>query len=115
MRGWPILLALILAGCERKPQVIFADAAITLPDDPVDLPRGPGLQAVVENCTACHSPSTMLQQPEVSQEKWRSIVSKMIMVYKAPVDDQAIPEIIDYFVALQARQAKIAAPAGTDP
>jgi hypothetical protein len=106
MKGLAILaplFAVLLAGCESQPQVTFADASITLPDDPVDLPDGPGRDAVLENCTACHSPSTMLQQPRVSREKWESIANKMIEVYKAPVDPQAIPAIADYMVAVQAR------------
>lgn len=105
MRGLAVILALLLAGCDRAPQVIFADAAITLPDDPLDLPPGPGREAVLENCTACHSPSTMLQQPKVSREKWESIAKKMIEVYKAPVDEQAIPAIAGYMVAVQAEGA----------
>ena len=106
MKRGLMLLALLLAGCERAPQVTFADTAITLPDDPLDLPSGPGRQAVVENCTACHSPSTMLQQPQVSREKWDSIVGKMITVYKAPVDQEAIPEIVEYLMTVQADQAR---------
>ena len=106
MRYALILAPLLLAGCESQPQVAFADASITLPDDPLDLPPGPGLQTVVENCTACHSPSTMLQQPQISREKWESTVGKMITIYKAPVDEAAIPAIVDYFVAVQAAQAE---------
>ncbi len=109
MKRWSIILLLALGGCDRQPDVVFTDVAITLPDDPMDLPPGPGMQAVAENCTACHSPSTMLQQPKVSREKWQSLVEKMITVYKAPVDDRAIPEIVDYFVAVQAAQADPAA------
>jgi mono/diheme cytochrome c family protein len=97
----PLLIAIALAGCEAAPQVAFADASITLPDDPMDLPEGPGRQAVVDNCLACHSPSTMLQQPKVSREKWESIAGKMIEVYKAPVDPAAIPAIADYMVHVQ--------------
>jgi hypothetical protein len=100
-----LALALALAGCEAAPAVTFADASVTLPDDPLDLPEGPGRQAVLENCTACHSPSTMLQQPRVSREKWEEIAKKMIAVYKAPVDEAAIPAIADYMVAVQADQA----------
>lgn len=106
----PPLLA--LAACEAAPQVRFADAAITLPDDPMELPPGPGVAAVAENCMACHSPSTMLQQPRISREKWRSIIGKMISVYKAPVDEAAIPAITDYFVAVQAAQGNTPAPPG---
>lgn len=106
MKRWPIIFLLALGGCDRQPAVVFTDVAITLPDDPMELPPGPGMQAVAENCTACHSPSTMLQQPRVTREKWQSLVGKMITVYKAPVDERAIPEIVDYFVAVQTAQAR---------
>lgn len=119
MRVWPVLLPLALGACDRAPDpapgVVFADAVIALPDDPVDLPPGPGKQAVAENCTACHSPSTMFQQPSISREKWLSIVGKMIEVYKAPVDKAAIPDIVDYLVAVQERQAAEAGAPATNP
>ncbi|MCL9999421.1 MAG: cytochrome c [Erythrobacter sp.] len=96
-----LILALALAGCDSAPKVVFADASITLPDDPIDLPEGPGRDAVIENCTACHSPSTMLQQPKVSAEKWESIVGKMRKLYKAPVDEAAVPAIVAYMMHVQ--------------
>jgi hypothetical protein len=99
----PLLIATALAACDSAPTVTFADASITLPDDPMDLPEGPGRQAVVDNCLACHSPSTMLQQPRVSRDKWEEIAGKMIKVYKAPVDPAAIPAIADYMVHVQAQ------------
>ena len=111
MKHWAIIVAVLLAGCDSRPDVVFADAAIILPDDPAELPPGPGLQAVVENCTACHSPSTMLQQPQVPRAKWESIIGKMIETYKAPVDEKAIPDIVDYFVAVQT--AQVANPGGS--
>lgn len=106
MRALAIICALALAGCDSAPKVTFADTAITLPDDPIDLPDLPGRDAVIANCTACHSPSTMLQQPKVNREKWESQVKKMVEIYKAPVDPAAVPEIVDYMVAVQAQQAK---------
>jgi hypothetical protein len=99
----------LLAACERSPEVTFKDTSITLPDDPpgfTDLPDLPGRDAVIANCTACHSPSTMLQQPKVSREKWESQVTKMVEIYKAPVDPQAVPVIVDYMVAVQAQQGE---------
>lgn len=104
MKRIAILSALaLLAGCDNDPVVVFEDAGIILPDDPIDLPEGPGRDAVIENCTACHSPSTMLQQPKVSREKWQSIVGKMKTLYKAPVDDAAVPAIVDYMVHVQSQ------------
>lgn len=98
-----LILALALAGCDSAPTVAFADASVTLPDDPVELPEGPGRDAVIENCTACHSPSTMLQQPKVPREKWESIVGKMKKLYKAPLDDAAVPAIVDYMMHVQSQ------------
>ena len=104
MRQLAILPALLLlAACDSGPKVAFADAAITLPDDPVELPEGPGRAAVLENCGACHSPSMLLQQPKVPRAKWEAIVTKMRKVYKAPVDDAAASQVADYMVAVQAR------------
>jgi hypothetical protein len=106
MRAAVLSLALVLlAGCDTAPKVQFQDASITLPDDPNDLPEAPGRQAVLDNCTACHSPSTMLQQPKVPREKWEATVTKMVKLYKAPIDEKAIPQIVDYMVAVQAQQA----------
>jgi hypothetical protein len=114
MRAFAILLALpVLAGCDRAEQVTFADAAITLPDDPLDLPDLPGRDAVLANCTACHSPSTMLQQPKVSRAKWESLIGKMTEVYKAPIDPAAVPAIVDYMVAMQAQAEAEQARAGS--
>lgn len=92
----------LLAACERAPEVTFADAAITLPTDPAALPDLPGRDAVIANCTACHSPSTMLQQPTIPRAKWESIIGKMTEVYKAPIDQAAVPQIVDYLMAAQA-------------
>lgn len=96
-----VAAALLIAGCDRPPAIVFEDASITLPDDPNELPDLAGHDAVIENCTACHSPSTMLQQPRVPREKWVSIVGKMQTLYKAPVDAAAVPQIVDYLVAMQ--------------
>jgi hypothetical protein len=112
MRRVAALAALaLLAGCDRAPQVTFADAAITLPADPAVLPDLPGRDAVIAQCTACHSPSMMLQQPTIPRAKWESIVGKMSEVYKAPIDQAAVPQIVDYLMAAQAaRPAEQSAP-----
>jgi hypothetical protein len=101
-----ILPVLLIAGCDSQPDVTFADVSITLPDDPLTLPDLPGREAVIANCTACHSPSTMLQQPKVPAEKWESIIGKMVEVYKAPIDQAAVPAIVQYMVAAQAAEAE---------
>lgn len=110
MRALMLILVTALAACEPAPEVTFADATITLPDDPLDLPDLPGREAVIANCTACHSPSTMLQQPRLSRAKWEATVGKMITTYKAPVDEAAIPEIVGYLMAAQEAETAPVAP-----
>ena len=98
---------LLLTGCEAAPKAVFQDASITLPDDPIDLPEGPGRQAVAENCSACHSPSTMIQQPRIPREKRAAQLKKMIELYKAPIDPKAVPQIIDYMMHVQSQRADV--------
>ena len=100
-------LAMGLAGCDSAPKVQFEDASITLPDDPAELPDGPGREVVAANCTACHSPSTMLQQPILPREKWEAEVAKMIKLYKAPVDQKDVPLIVDYMLHVQAQNRDV--------
>jgi hypothetical protein len=104
MKPWPLLL--LLAACEPRQPVKFANVEVELPADPVTLPPGPGVDAVLGNCTSCHSASTMLQQPKLTREKWLAQVDKMIEVYKAPVDPDDVPAIVDYLVAAQQVEAK---------
>jgi hypothetical protein len=64
------------------------------------------METVAENCTACHSPAMMLQQPKIPRAKWEGLVEKMITVYKAPVDQAAAPVIVDYLMAMQAARSE---------
>jgi hypothetical protein len=71
----------------------------------VDLPAGDSLfpggsnaDAVNNNCLACHSADMVLNQPPLPRSTWESEVSKMIKVYKAPVDETDVPAIVDYVV-----------------
>ena len=99
MKALPFLL--LLTACDASERVKFADAEIALPADQLALPPGPGADEVFANCTACHSTSTMLQQPKLTREKWQALIEKMVTVYKAPVDPAAVPKIVDYLVAVQ--------------
>lgn len=53
---------------------------------PADLAGADG-EVVVRNCTACHSLEYIVTQPRgKGAQFWRDAVTKMITVYKAPVD-----------------------------
>jgi cytochrome c553 len=61
-------------------------------------PGGSSADAINNNCLACHSADMVLNQPPLPKSTWESEVSKMIKVYKAPVDETDVPAIVDYLV-----------------
>ena len=91
-----LLLGAVLASAAS------AQSALTLKSVSVDLPAGDGqfagdgADAINNNCTACHSPGMVLNQPNMSKSAWEGEVHKMINVYKAPVDEKDVPAIVAY-------------------
>jgi cytochrome c5 len=99
-----LALPLILAGCgTAKADFAFQNTSITLPEDTTTLPAGAGVEAVTSNCLACHSPAMILTQPRLTRKAWEGEVEKMAKVYKAPIDQAAVPLIVDYLVATNER------------
>lgn len=98
-----VLLLLALAGCQQADAFAFQNVSVTLPDDTTALPPGPNVDIVTQNCTACHSPSMILTQPRLTRAAWEGEVAKMIKVYKAPVEADAVPAIVEYLVATNER------------
>jgi mono/diheme cytochrome c family protein len=74
---------------------------VTLPDSNRDLPDGPGLAAMQSNCISCHTPGMILTQPAMPKAAWAAEVAKMRNVYKAPVDEKDVPDIVGYLTAVK--------------
>jgi cytochrome c5 len=74
---------------------------VTLPDSDRALPDGPGVDAVQNNCVSCHSAGMILTQPALPKAVWEAEVAKMRNVYKAPVDDKDVPDIVGYLAAVK--------------
>ena len=107
MKHWLLALPLLLAACgPASSDFAFQNTSITLPEDTTTLPDGPGVEAVTTNCLACHSPAMILTQPRLTRKVWEAEVEKMAKVYKAPIDQAAVPQIADYLVATNERLAK---------
>ncbi|MEA2919024.1 MAG: sulfite dehydrogenase (cytochrome) subunit [Bradyrhizobium sp.] len=73
-----------------------------LPDETAAFKPGPNLEAVQNNCTACHSADYIKTQPEGPKYKkdfWQAEVTKMIKLYGAPIDDADVSKIVDYLAA----------------
>ena len=103
-----LALPLLLAACGQADDFAFRNVSIALPDDTTTLPDGPGVAAVTTNCTACHSPAMILTQPRLTRKAWEGEVEKMAKVYKAPIDQAAVPQIVDYLVATNERLTPLA-------
>jgi len=72
---------------------------ITLPQETATFKSGTNREAVMNNCTACHSADYIQTQPrgpKFKKDFWTAEVNKMIKVYGAPIDDADIPKIVDY-------------------
>jgi mono/diheme cytochrome c family protein len=80
----------------------LADAkTITLPMEgpPLKASPLPGYAKAQSNCVACHSAEYMLYQPPTAPRAyWEAMVTRMKVVFKAPIDDADMPAIVDYLV-----------------
>jgi sulfite dehydrogenase (cytochrome) subunit B len=73
--------------------------SIQLPPDGMQLKPSdlPGYVKAQSRCVACHSAEYMLYQPpSAPRPYWDAMVKRMKSVFKAPIDDADMPEIIDY-------------------
>ncbi len=80
-------------------RLTLRSASIDLPNGDRAFPPGPGLDAVNNNCLACHSASMVLDQPAMPRAAWETEVTKMINVYKAPIAAEDVPTIVAYLDA----------------
>ena len=74
---------------------------IQLPPDGIQLTPSalPGYAKAQANCTLCHSAEYMrYQPPSAARPYWDAMVHRMKTVFKAPVADEDMPEIVDYLV-----------------
>ena len=74
---------------------------IQLPPDSVFLKPSPlpGYAKAQGNCVACHSAEYMRYQPPTAPRAyWDTMVKRMKAVFKAPINDADMPDIVDYLV-----------------
>jgi sulfite dehydrogenase (cytochrome) subunit B len=72
---------------------------IQLPPDGIQLTPSalPGYAKAQANCSMCHSAEYMrYQPPNAARPYWDAMVHRMKAVFKAPIDDADMPEIVDY-------------------
>ncbi len=74
---------------------------------PSDLPEGPGKDAVLNNCTACHGIDLIVVQPRTPDE-WGQVVDRMVGNGASLSDDQ-------YKTVLTYLQTNLGTPAAPAP
>jgi hypothetical protein len=75
--------------------------SLQLPPDGVRLKPSdlPGFTKAQTQCVACHSAEYLVYQPpSASRPYWEAMVKRMKLVFKAPLDDADVPELVDYLV-----------------
>lgn len=84
-----------------NPATIFKTAKIDLPTGDRVYVGGNAAEAINANCITCHSAGMVLNQPHLSRAEWTAEVTKMINVYKAPVEPDAAAAVIAYLVDMK--------------
>src|SRR5579863_8266933 len=92
---------LVAWGVAAKVPMTLKSVAVSLPASTRALPDGPNVATVRNNCLGCHSAGMILNQPTMPKAAWEVEVNKMRNVYKAPIDEKAVPAIVDYLAAVK--------------
>ena len=107
MAAWAV--AGVLACGTAGAATTVSGGGTTLSSVSVDIPSGgrtypgtgAGADAMNANCASCHSAGMVLTQPRLTRAEWQGEVTKMLTVYKAPVDAADVPAIVDYLAGLR--------------
>lgn len=97
------LLLLVAAGAAAVPLAAGgppAPVAVELPAED-RLFDGPDADLLNANCAACHDAGMVMVQPPMTAAQWSATVAKMRTVYKAPVADDDVPQLVAALAALK--------------
>jgi hypothetical protein len=102
MNSKPVIAMLLSALILGLGAGVLADAktiALPMEGPPLKASPLPGYVKAQANCVACHSAEYMLYQPPTAPRPyWEAMVTRMKVVFKAPITDADMPEIVDYLV-----------------
>jgi hypothetical protein len=99
---YPSLLAVAAVTATAIVAARAAPISYTLPQETAAFKPGPNLEVVQNNCIGCHSADYINTQPRDAKSKrdfWQAEVTKMIKVYGAPIDADAVGKIVEYLAA----------------
>jgi len=93
------IIILILTGLLTLLQAkeeVKVHKGIVLPHIDYPMKEGKGMYATKGRCNMCHSWGYTLNQGKQSRKFWERKVIKMITVFKAPIKQEDIKEVVDY-------------------
>jgi cytochrome c5 len=78
-----------------------ADRTIPMPlDDPYAMLKpGAGVDVTRQQCSLCHSTDYIVMQPRGDARQWDGVVTKMVKVFGAPLDEGEARAIVEYLAA----------------
>lgn len=85
--------------------VTLTTQSLTLPDEKVAFAGSPEGELLTVNCTACHSPEMILNQPHLAADKWQATIDKMRKAYHASIDPADDARLIAALTALPPQRA----------
>ena len=88
-----IFLVLIFTGTALFAQV---EGGISVPYIDFHMKEGKGMYSTKGKCNMCHSWGYTLNQGLQSKAFWRKKVVKMIVIFKAPIQNEDIDEVVNY-------------------
>jgi cytochrome c5 len=88
------------AGTVTAKGVTLRSESVSFPASRQVFPGGARANIANANCLTCHSAGMVLTQPKLSESDWTAEVNKMRTVYKAPIQESAVPAIVAYLATL---------------
>ena len=88
-----LILSVALVSTTLMAQV---EDTVEVPYVPFPVKMGDGFDAVQTNCLMCHSFGYIINQGRQSKKFWRAKVDKMIVHFKAPIDEKSAKIVTDY-------------------
>ena len=80
-------------------QLHAGEVTITLPPETATLKPGTGAELAQANCMTCHSVEYIATQPRMPRKFWEAEVKKMKEKFAAPLADENLAALADYFTA----------------
>lgn len=112
------LLSTLLMSCVQKPTPVALKgeraqhsyakngslSVINIVSETPELPEHKGKDVFINYCGICHSLQYILIQPKFTKKVWEDEVHKMVEKYGAPISPEISTQVVDYIMALQAKE-----------